>query len=83
MKIITHSIFCILCSSSLLFRRSILYWHTRRDLFFNDFRLEKLVKDLSAQVASQLNWSQAGAQAAAAAGAANKLSVAGGPITDL
>lgn len=55
-------------------------------MIFNDFRLEKLVKDLSVQVAnSQLNWNPAGAQAAAAAGAGtvNKLSVAGGPITDL
>lgn len=59
-------------------------------MIFNNFRLEKLVKDLSVQVASsQLNWSPAGAQAAAAAvaaagaGTVNKLSVAGGPITDL
>lgn len=56
-------------------------------MIFNNFRLEKLVKDLSVQVASsQLNWSPAGAQAAVAAagaGTVNKLSVAGGPITDL
>ncbi|KAH8311588.1 hypothetical protein KR044_007094 [Drosophila immigrans] len=45
--------------------------------------LEKLVKDLSAQVASsQPNWNP-NTTTTAAATAANKLSVAGGPITDL
>lgn len=45
------------------------------------FRLEKLVKDLSAQVASQPNWNPGVTPSTAAT--ANRLSLAGGPITDL
>ncbi|KAI8046278.1 hypothetical protein M5D96_002480 [Drosophila gunungcola] len=45
--------------------------------------LEKLVKDLSAQVASQPNWNPTAPGTAPDAAVATKFSVADGPITDL
>lgn len=77
-----HSQYFFFCISALLF----LQLPNKSKLLFRStvFRLEKLVKDLSAQVASQPNWNpNVTAPNASGAAAANRLSLAGGPITDL